>query len=117
MSKALFLPAGTPNFSRKDFEAVIRSSIFRKQIFEINLGEAAGEAFFAEDVGDGLRFALLEVPNFFFDGAGRDEPIGGDVLRLADAVRAIDGLRFDGGVPPGVGKDNGACGGWDQGPG
>ena len=41
--------------------------ILRKQIFQIRLGQAAGEAFFAEDVGDGLRFALLQFPNLFLD--------------------------------------------------
>ena len=32
----------------------------------------------------------------------RDQAVGEDLLGLADAVGAVDGLRLDGGVPPGV---------------
>ena len=35
------------------------TSLFRKQIFEIRLGQTAREALFAEHVGYGLGFALL----------------------------------------------------------
>jgi hypothetical protein len=58
-----------------------------------------------------LGFALLEVPDFFFDGAGRDEAVSVDGAGLADAVGAVDGLRFDGGVPPGIVKNDVAGGG------
>jgi len=40
---------------------------FGEQVFEICFREAAGEAFLAQDIGDGLGFALLEFPNFFLD--------------------------------------------------
>src|SRR5690606_7074684 len=46
-----------------------------------------------------------------FDGALDDEPIGGDGAGLADAVAAVDGLGFDGGVPPRVEEEDIARGG------
>ena len=58
-----------------------------------------------------MGFAHLEVEDFFFDGAGGDEFVGVDGSRLTDAVGAVDGLGFDGGVPPGVVKDDVAGGG------
>ena len=62
------------------------ASVFREQIFQIRRGEAAGETFFAQHVGNCLRLALLQFPDFFLDRAGRDEPVGVYGLRLADAV-------------------------------
>src|SRR6266487_2676634 len=85
--------------------------IFREEVFEVGLGEALGEAFFAEDIGDGLGFALLQFPNLFLDGAGGDEAVGVDRAGLADAMGAVDGLRFDGGVPPRIVEDDVAGGG------
>src|ERR1700690_3000015 len=75
-------------------------SIFREKILQIRGREAAGEAFLAEHVGDGLRLVLLQFPDFFLDRAGRNQPVGVDGLRLADAMRTVDGLRLDGGIPP-----------------
>ena len=62
------------------------ASILREQIFQIRRREDAGKAFLAQHVGDGLCLALLQFPDFFLDGAGRDEAIGVHRLRLADAV-------------------------------
>jgi hypothetical protein len=45
------------------------SLIFGKQIVQIRFGQTAGEAFFAQDVGDGLSFALLQLPDFLFHRA------------------------------------------------
>jgi hypothetical protein len=56
-------------------------------------------------------FALLEFPDFFLDGAWGDEAVGVDGAGLADAMGAVDGLGFDGGVPPGVVEDDVAGGG------
>ena len=47
-----------------------------------------------------MAFALLEVPDFFLHRAGRDEFVGVDSFSLSDAVRAVNGLGFHGGVPP-----------------
>src|SRR5208282_6322428 len=70
-------------------------SIFREQIIQIRGGEAAGKAFLAQHVGNRLRLALLQFPDFFLDGAGRDEAVGVHGLRLADAMRTVNGLRLD----------------------
>jgi hypothetical protein len=45
---------------------------------------------------------LLELEDLLLDGVAADQPVGEDALGLADPVRAVDGLRLDGGVPPGV---------------
>ena len=69
-------------------------SVLGEEVFEVGLGEAAGEAFLAEDVRDGLGFALLQVPDFLLDGAGGDEAVGVDGAGLADAMGAVNGLRL-----------------------
>src|SRR5207247_9868878 len=74
----------------------------REQVFQIVLGQAARETFLAQHVADGLGLALLEFPDFFLDGSRGDESVGIDGAGLADAMRAIDGLGFDGRVPPGI---------------
>ena len=53
-----------------------------------------------------LAFARLQLEDFFFDGVAGDEAVGDDRLLAADAVGAVDGLRFDGGVPPGVEQED-----------
>jgi hypothetical protein len=60
--------------------------IFRKQIFQIRRRQAAGKSFFTEDIGNGLRLALLQFPDFFLDGAGRDQAVGIHGLRLANTM-------------------------------
>src|ERR1039458_3774786 len=63
-------------------------SILREQILQIRLGQAAREAFLAEHVGNRLRFALLQLPELLFHGAGRDQAVGIDGLGLAgEAMR------------------------------
>src|ERR1035438_2364911 len=79
-------------------------SIFREQIVQIRHRKAAGEALLAEHVGDRLRLALLQFPDFFLDRAGRDEAVGVHGLRLANAVRAVNRLRLHRRVPPRVVK-------------
>ena len=49
---------------------------------------------------------MLELQDFFLDGAFGDQAVGEDVAGLADAVGAVDGLGFDGGVPPGVEQED-----------
>ena len=44
-------------------------SVLGEEVFQVGLGEAAGEAFFTQHVGDCLSLALLQFPDFFFDGA------------------------------------------------
>src|SRR5215210_874443 len=54
-----------------------------------------------DGVGEG-SLAGLELEDLFFDGVAGDEAVGEDGAGLADAVGAVDGLGFDGGVPPRV---------------
>ena len=54
---------------------------------------------------------LLEFEDAVFDGAAADEFVDEDGFGLADAVGAVGGLVFGGGVPPGVVVDDGVCGG------
>src|SRR5690606_40039459 len=44
----------------------------------------------------------LQARSIRLDGVAREEAAGKHLLGLADAVRPIDGLRFDRGIPPGV---------------
>ena len=50
--------------------STIAGLILREQVFQVRLGEAAGEAFLAEHIGDGLGLALLQLPDLVFHGAG-----------------------------------------------
>ena len=51
-------------------------------------------------------FLPLQLGDFFFDRVAADEAVGEDVARLAHAVGAVDGLGFDGRVPPGVEQED-----------
>jgi len=73
--------------------------------------EDAGEGFFLHHgIGEG-GFVLLQGQDFLLHGVGGDEAVGDDGLGLADAVRAVDGLRLDGGIPPRVAEDDVTRGG------
>ena len=82
-------------------------------------GEEGGEGF---GVGDALAgggedgvgeegLLLLEAVNAVFDGVGAEEFVHEDGFGLADAIGAVGGLGFGGGVPPGVVVDDGVGGG------
>src|SRR5688500_1667179 len=47
-----------------------------------------------------LQFLLLEGEYLLFDGISCDKFIGKDLFLLADAMSAVDGLRFNGRIPP-----------------
>ncbi len=64
-----------------------------------------------EDLGEEGAFGGLQGEDFFFHGAGADEFVAGDDAVLADAVGAVGGLGFDGGIPPRVKVDDGIGGG------
>src|SRR5439155_8995741 len=93
---------GCPTTAPSLFMVPMGFSLLREQVFQIVLGQAARETFLAQHVADGLGLALLEFPDFFLDGSRADESVGIDGAGLADAMRAIDGLGFDGRVPPGI---------------
>jgi hypothetical protein len=79
------------------------------EVFGLELGD---EAFvFADDGGGEVAFGLLEEENFFLDGVAGDEAVGEDGFGLTDAVGTVDGLGFDGGVPPWVEEEDVVGGG------
>ena len=53
-----------------------------------------------------VALCLLEGEDLFFDCVASNQSISKDAFRLADAVRAIDGLRFDRRVPPGIEQED-----------
>ena len=63
-----------------------------------------------DGVGEG-GFVFLHREDLLLHRIGGDEAIGDHGLGLADAVRAVDRLRFDGGIPPRVAEDDVARGG------
>src|SRR5438876_376995 len=71
-----------------------------KQKPEIIQREHAGEVVFTEDVFGKGALLLLKLSNFFFDALLHEQTVGDHVARLADAMGAVDGLGFDGGIPP-----------------
>jgi len=48
----------------------------------------------------------LQLPDLLLDGAGGDEAVGVDGAGLADAMSAVNGLRFDGRIPPRIVEDD-----------
>ena len=53
-----------------------------------------------------VAFLLLQFQDFLLNSSPADQAVGKDVLRLADAVRAVNGLSLDGGIPPGIKQVN-----------
>jgi len=49
----------------------------------------------------------LQRENFFLDRPPRDELVAGDDTRLANAMRAVAGLIFHGGIPPRIKMNDG----------
>ena len=76
---------------------------------EIVEAEVGGEAFIAEHVGDELGFLVLKDTDLFLDGVAGEESIGDHLVFLADPVGSVDGLVFDGGVPPWIVEDDIRC--------
>ena len=56
----------------------------------------------AQDGVGEVALALLEFEDALLDGVLSNDAVGEDGAGLADAVRAVNGLGFDGRVPPGV---------------
>ena len=67
--------------------------------------------FLGEQRLDEGGLVFLEVEDAVLDGAAADEFVDEDRLGLADAVGAVGGLVFGGGVPPRVVVDDGVGGG------
>ena len=77
--------------------------VLRKQELEVFAGEVGDHAVVGVEDGVGeVALLLLEFEDLLLDGVAADQAVGEDVLGLADAVRAVDGLGLDGRVPPRV---------------
>lgn len=74
------------------------------------VGGVGGGEGFVEGFGE-VFFGGLEVDDFLFDGIAGEEAEDGDGFGLADAVGAVGGLGFGGGVPPWVEMDDDVGGG------
>ena len=62
-----------------------------------------------EDVVGNVTFFILQANNLLLNGMLGKHPNNGDILCLADAVSAVNGLFLDRGVPPGIQKDDIIC--------
>ena len=69
------------------------------QAFEV---EDAGEGFFLDDGAGEGGFVALEGADLFFNRSSGENAVRDDLVALTDAVRAVDGLRLDGWIPPRV---------------
>jgi len=81
-----------------------------------NLPEAleikdAGEGFFLHDGAGEGGFVALEGADFFLNRATRQDAIRDDLIALADAVGAVDGLCLDSRIPPRIVEHHVARGG------
>ena len=53
-----------------------------------------------------FSFVLLHLQDFLFNRVFRNDFAGKDMACLADAVGAVDGLRFRGGIPPWIEQED-----------
>src|SRR5918993_850343 len=53
-----------------------------------------------------LALLLLQGGDLLLDRVAGDQSVGEDVTRLPDAMRAIDRLRLDSGIPPGIEQEH-----------
>jgi hypothetical protein len=68
------------------------------QVAEGELGGGGVAGF--KDIGEQRAFFFLQAEDLFLDRAGADQLVTRDGAGLADAMRAVGGLGFDGGIPP-----------------
>ena len=61
---------------------------------------------FCDEVVGNLLFPCLQFDDFFFHCVLADHAVSEDLVLLPDAMRAVNGLLFDGRVPPGIDKIN-----------
>src|SRR5215467_7036444 len=75
----------------------------RQQQFQILSAQVADQAVVRvyDGVGE-VALRALEREDFLFDGVAGDDAVSEDLPGLADAVRAVNRLRLDRRVPPGV---------------
>ena len=87
----------------KKFPLLIDSAKELEQVARRELRRGVGAV---EHARDERTLGAVQREDLLLDGAARDEPVDRDRLVLADAVRAIGGLIFDGGVPPRIEVDH-----------
>src|SRR5882757_8203369 len=73
--------------------------VAEKEIEILHIKRAGGFSD-AEHIEREARLALLQGANLLLDAVLDEEPVGHDLVSLTDAMSAIDGLRFHGGIPP-----------------
>src|SRR5207244_2766331 len=99
--------SGNRHASRGTTESATHRGPSGKQQVQVFTTQAAKQAVVGVDDGVGQgALALLQFQHFLFHGVARDQAIGKDVARLADAMSAVDRLRFDRRVPPGIEEKN-----------
>ena len=102
-----FIPREVRGWGRRGSDAA-RGGLFAEEFLDVFPVEGGGELFFvAEEALQEIAFAVLEVEDLFLDGAAGDELVTGDNVLLADAMGAVGGLAFNGGIPPGIEMDDG----------
>src|ERR1039457_2762529 len=75
----------------------------RQQEFEVFALQIANETVvFAQDGVGQIALGLLQLEHLFLHRVARNQAVGEDGARLADAVGAVHGLGFHRRVPPGI---------------
>src|SRR5881394_2951235 len=85
-----------------------------EQLLDFGPVQRGSELLLPQRALNNFALLLLEGQNLLFHGAARDELVAGDDTGLADAVGAISGLVFDGGIPPWVEVNHGVRAGQVQ---
>ena len=78
----------------------------RQHVRDAHLGASVGAA---QQLERKVSLLVMERDDALLDGLRQDQPIRCDRPGLTDAVRAVGGLVFDGGVPPWVQVDDVVC--------
>ena len=88
----------------------LNSSLFQQRPHHLR-AESVRDVRVGEQAGGEFGFFLLKLVDALLDGVLAEEFVDEDGLVLADAVGAVGGLGFGGGIPPGVVVDDGVGGG------
>src|SRR5271157_2024950 len=80
-----------------------------EQIPKILEAQCPAERFFAQHVIGHVGLPNLQLTDFVLDRVADQQSIRKDSLCLADSMGAINGLIFDGRIPPWVKKDHVGC--------
>ena len=89
--------------------SVMAPSGLLEQIPKIIKSQCPAECFFTEDVFGQVGLPDLQLTDLVLDGIADQQSVGKDCLRLTDSMGAINGLIFDGWIPPRIKKDHVRC--------